>query len=46
VAWYLHLRTAEFLTHDEARLRAARLGLTDEKSDLFRAAVKLLPPNS
>jgi len=45
VAWYLHLRTAEFLTHDEARVRARQLGLTDEKSDLFRAALKLVPMN-
>jgi protein tyrosine phosphatase (PTP) superfamily phosphohydrolase (DUF442 family) len=43
--WYLHLRTAEFLTHDEARVRAARLGLRDESSELYRAAVKLLSPN-
>jgi len=42
VAWYLHLRTAEFLTHDEARVRASRLGRIDEKSDLFQAAVKAL----
>ena len=46
VAWYLHLRTAEFLTHDEARVRAQRLGLTDEKSELFKAALKVAPPNS
>jgi protein tyrosine phosphatase (PTP) superfamily phosphohydrolase (DUF442 family) len=45
VVWYLHLRTAEFLTHDEARLRAARLGLKDEKSEMFQAAIKLLPTN-
>jgi hypothetical protein len=45
VVWYLHLRTAEFLTHDEARVRAARLGLTDEKSDLFKAALKAMPAN-
>ena len=45
VAWYLHLRTAEFLTHDEARVRATRLGLADEKSDLFKAALKVAPPN-
>jgi protein tyrosine phosphatase (PTP) superfamily phosphohydrolase (DUF442 family) len=44
VAWYLHLRTAEFLTHDEARVRALRLGL-DEKSDLFKAALKAVPPS-
>jgi protein tyrosine phosphatase (PTP) superfamily phosphohydrolase (DUF442 family) len=25
--WYVHFRTAEFLTHDEAKLRANRLGL-------------------
>ena len=42
-AWYLHLRTAEFLTHDEARLRAARLGLKDETSDMFQSALKVLP---
>ncbi|MBO0697871.1 MAG: hypothetical protein J2P46_05730, partial [Zavarzinella sp.] len=41
--WYLHLRTAEFLTHDEARVRAARLGLKDESSELFQAALKVLP---
>jgi len=45
VVWYLHLRTAAFLTHDEARVRARRLGLKDEQSDLFQAALKLLPPN-
>lgn len=45
VVWYLHLRTAEFLTHDEARVRAGRLGLKDEKSELFLAAVKLVPVN-
>ena len=45
VAWYLHLRTAEFQTHDEARVGATRLGLTDEKSDLFKAALKVTPPN-
>jgi|SoiMethySBSTD1v2_1073268.scaffolds.fasta_scaffold169839_3 protein tyrosine phosphatase (PTP) superfamily phosphohydrolase (DUF442 family) len=42
VAWYLHLRTAEFLTHDEARVRASRLGRIDEQSELFQAAVKAL----
>ena len=42
--WYLHLRTAEFLTHDEARVRAARLGLKDETTDMFRTALKVLPP--
>ncbi len=42
--WYLHLRTAEFLTHDEARLRAASLGLTDDQTAYFQAAVKLLTP--
>jgi protein tyrosine phosphatase (PTP) superfamily phosphohydrolase (DUF442 family) len=41
--WYLHFRTAEFRTHDEARLRAARLGLKDETSDMFQAALKVLP---
>ena len=46
VAWYLHLRRAEFLTHDEARVRAGRLGLKDENSDLFKAALKVAPPNS
>ena len=45
VVWYLHLRTAEFLTHDEARVRALRLGLTDEKADLFKAALKVAPAN-
>ena len=44
VVWYLHLRTAEFLTHDEARVRAAvRHGLKDDKSDLFKAALKVGP---
>lgn len=43
--WYLHLRMAEFLTHDEARIRAGRLGLTDEKSEMFQAALKVLPRN-
>jgi protein tyrosine phosphatase (PTP) superfamily phosphohydrolase (DUF442 family) len=42
--WYLHLRTAEFLTHDEARVRAGRLGLKDETTDIYRAALKLVPP--
>lgn len=41
-AWYLHFRTAEFLTHDEARVRAGRFGRIDENSELFQAAVKLL----
>jgi len=41
--WYLHLRMAEFLTHDEARIRASQLGLTDEKSEMFQAALKVLP---
>jgi protein tyrosine phosphatase (PTP) superfamily phosphohydrolase (DUF442 family) len=45
VVWYLHLRTAEFLTHDEARVRARQLGLSDEKSDLFQAALKVAPAN-
>ena len=45
VVWYLHLRTAEFLTHDEARVRAVRLGLKDDKSDLFKAALKVAPAN-
>ncbi|HVK11252.1 MAG TPA: hypothetical protein VM597_20955 [Gemmataceae bacterium] len=43
-AWYLHLRTAEFFTHDEARVRAGRLGLKDETTDMYRAALKLVPP--
>jgi protein tyrosine phosphatase (PTP) superfamily phosphohydrolase (DUF442 family) len=43
VVWYLHLRTAEFLTPDEARVRARQLGLSDEKSDLFQAALKVAP---
>jgi len=43
--WYLHLRMAEFLTHDEARIRAGRLGLADEKSEMFQAALKVLPRN-
>lgn len=42
--WYLHFRTAEFLTHDEARLRVTRLGLKDESSPMFQAAVKLMEP--
>lgn len=42
--WYLHLRTAEFLTHDEARLRASQLGLTNEQSPYYQAAVKLQSP--
>ena len=42
--WYLHLRTAEYLTDDEARVRAAQLGLKDDKSALFQAALKLLKP--
>jgi protein tyrosine phosphatase (PTP) superfamily phosphohydrolase (DUF442 family) len=41
--WYLHLRTAEFLTHDEARVRAGRLGAIDENSEIFKAARKLAP---
>jgi protein tyrosine phosphatase (PTP) superfamily phosphohydrolase (DUF442 family) len=45
VAWYLHLRRAEFLTHDEARFKAERLGLKDQKSELFQAALKIAPPN-
>lgn len=45
VVWYLHLRTAEFLTHDEARVRATQLGLTDQQSELFKAALKVAPPN-
>jgi len=40
--WYLHFRTAEFLTHDEARVRAGRYGKIDETSDVFKAAVKVL----
>ena len=43
-AWYLHLRTAEFLTHDEARVRAGRMGLKDETTDMYRSALKLVPP--
>ncbi|WP_020468855.1 fused DSP-PTPase phosphatase/NAD kinase-like protein [Zavarzinella formosa] len=42
--WYLHLRTAEFLTHEEARLRASQLGLVNEQNEYFRAAVKHLTP--
>jgi protein tyrosine phosphatase (PTP) superfamily phosphohydrolase (DUF442 family) len=45
IAWYLHLRRAEFLTHDEARVGARRLGLKDENSDLFKSALKVSPPN-
>jgi protein tyrosine phosphatase (PTP) superfamily phosphohydrolase (DUF442 family) len=45
VVWYLHLRTAEFLTHDEARLQAGRLGLSDEKSALFESALRVAPKN-
>lgn len=43
--WYLHLRTAEFLTHDEARVRAGRLGKLDESSDWFKAIQKIVPTN-
>ncbi|HEX3151435.1 MAG TPA: hypothetical protein VHR66_25380 [Gemmataceae bacterium] len=46
VAWYLHFRTAEIRLHDEARVRAGQLGLKDENSDLFKAALKIAPPNS
>jgi protein tyrosine phosphatase (PTP) superfamily phosphohydrolase (DUF442 family) len=46
VVWYLHLRTAEFLTHDEARVRARPLGLADETSALFQSALRVAPPNS
>lgn len=42
--WYLHLRTAEFLTHDEAKLRASQLGLTNEQNEYFKAAVKHSSP--
>lgn len=38
--WYMHLRRAEFLTHDEARVRIARLGFKDENNDYFKAALK------
>lgn len=41
--WYLHLRMVEFLTHDEARVRAGRFGLKDETSELFQAALKVMP---
>jgi hypothetical protein len=41
--WYLHLRTVENLTHDEARLRAGRYGSKDENSAIFQAALKLVP---
>lgn len=43
--WYLHLRTAQFLTHEEAVSRAKRYGLADEDSELMRAAIKIAPPN-
>jgi protein tyrosine phosphatase (PTP) superfamily phosphohydrolase (DUF442 family) len=43
VVWYLHLRTAEFLTHDEARVRAGRIGRIEEGSDLFQAGLKVVP---
>jgi protein tyrosine phosphatase (PTP) superfamily phosphohydrolase (DUF442 family) len=43
--WYLHLRTAQFLTHDEAIIRAKRYGLKDEDSELMRAALRIAPPN-
>ena len=43
--WYLHLRMAQFLTHDEAITRAKRYGLKDEDSELMRAALKIAPPN-
>lgn len=42
--WYLHLRTAEFLTHDEAKLRASQLGLSNENNEYFKAAVKHTTP--
>lgn len=38
--WYIHLRTAEFLTHDEAKLRIARLGFKDETNEYYKAALK------
>jgi protein tyrosine phosphatase (PTP) superfamily phosphohydrolase (DUF442 family) len=41
-AWYLYFRTVEFLTHDEARVRAGRYGRVEERSELFQAAVKAL----
>jgi len=31
--WYLHFRTAELQTDDEARLRAGRLGLSEQGND-------------
>jgi protein tyrosine phosphatase (PTP) superfamily phosphohydrolase (DUF442 family) len=37
--WYLHFRTAEFLTHDEAKVRANRLGLK-EGTPMADAAMK------
>jgi hypothetical protein len=43
--WYPHLRTAEFLSHDEAMARAGRLGTKDEKSAIFQAAQKVVPPS-
>ena len=42
--WYLHLRTAEFLTHEEAKVRVSQLGLSNEQNDYFKAAVKHLNP--
>lgn len=38
--WYMHLRRAEFLTHEEAKVRITRLGFKDEANDYFKAALK------
>ncbi len=43
--WYLYLRTNNYLTHEEARVRAARYGLKDESTEMFKAALKILPPS-
>lgn len=40
--WYMHLRSAEFLTHEEARLRASSHGLTNDKNAYVQAAIKLM----
>jgi protein tyrosine phosphatase (PTP) superfamily phosphohydrolase (DUF442 family) len=41
--WYLHLRTAEFLTYEEARVRISRMGFKDENNEFFQAALKVMP---
>jgi hypothetical protein len=40
--WYAHLRMVDYLTHDEARVRARRYGRIDEESELFRTAMQLV----